>query len=221
MTKLFRELVLHRYMKASLELVDVQQATAKLAKAEVFCLLPAASWRNRADGEMNFPVNAVSSDPDCKFPTPPELSSLFSTNLICLKKISMCFQRELVWNWYVPNTNFRIWECGQFFALSCTHLSQKLLLQSKQKARLKRVPHFPHVELLAPAPIFLHLYCNIIKKVPPPCQKYEAAGTEHTHDNKRNMMWTYNSFLPKSDLYRTVAKNWISWRSSSHRAVRI
>ncbi len=73
MTKLFRELVLHRYMKTSLELVDVQQATAKLAKAEVFCLLPAASWRNRADGEMNFPVNAVSSDPDCKFPTPPDL----------------------------------------------------------------------------------------------------------------------------------------------------
>lgn len=100
MTKLFRELVLHRYMKTSLELVNVQQATAKLAKGEVFCLLPAASWRNRADGEMDFPVNAVSSDPDCKFPTPPELSSLFSTNLICLKKISMCFQRELVWNWY-------------------------------------------------------------------------------------------------------------------------
>jgi hypothetical protein len=30
-------------MKTSLELVDVQQATAKLAKDEVFCLLPAAS----------------------------------------------------------------------------------------------------------------------------------------------------------------------------------
>jgi hypothetical protein len=30
-------------MKTSLELVNVQQATAKLAKGEVFCLLPAAS----------------------------------------------------------------------------------------------------------------------------------------------------------------------------------
>jgi hypothetical protein len=30
-------------MKTSLELVDVQQATAKSTKAEVFCLLPAAS----------------------------------------------------------------------------------------------------------------------------------------------------------------------------------